>query len=102
MSQVKIKITRRGVYDKDGKRIPVGTVLTFDKEPVGWANKYELLSGGEEPQEGAELHTADKDAEKARLVELYRELSGKEPAANWGIPKLTTEVEKLQSDDHNS
>lgn len=43
---MKIEITAGGIYGKDGVETPIGTVLTLDKEPTGWAGRYRIVSGG--------------------------------------------------------
>lgn len=45
----KIEITQKGVWYDQGngeEELAVGTKLTLDEEPTGWANKYRVLSGG--------------------------------------------------------
>jgi hypothetical protein len=42
---VRITITAGGVFDGNGKEVPVGTTLTVKKEPVAWAGRYEVTSG---------------------------------------------------------
>lgn len=35
-----------GIYGKNGEEMPVGHELEVEKEPVGWAGRYDILSGG--------------------------------------------------------
>ena len=35
-----------GIYGKDGKEMAVGEVLDVENEPVGWAGRYDIISGG--------------------------------------------------------
>lgn len=36
-----------GIYGKDAKEIPIGTELDVKEEPVGWAGRYDIISGGD-------------------------------------------------------
>lgn len=104
---VKIEITQPGVFVGDPpKELRVGSQHTFKKEPVGWKNKYKVIS----TTEGKELKTSDaqrseqmsddeRAAEIAKLQERYRVLSGKEPHGRWGIPKLSEEIATLEKDE---
>ena len=59
---VRIRITEAGVFygqaEENSNRereLPVGEILELEKEPLGWAGKYELVSD----TEGLELEVAD-------------------------------------------
>lgn len=45
---MKIEITEKGVYDKDGKRVPVGTEIAVkgDEVPASLLNKGRVISQG--------------------------------------------------------
>lgn len=47
---MKIKITAGGIYDGEGKELPVGTELDVadhdDATPHPWAGRFETISGG--------------------------------------------------------
>lgn len=43
---MRVKITAGGIYGADGE-IPIGTEITVENEPVGWAGRYEIVSGDE-------------------------------------------------------
>ena len=43
---VRIKITRGGIYGKDGE-VAVGTMLTLKEEPTAWAGRYEVIGDTE-------------------------------------------------------
>jgi hypothetical protein len=45
---MRIQITAGGIYNADGEEIPLGTELTVSKEPLAWAGRYNVLSGGGE------------------------------------------------------
>jgi len=42
---MRIRITGGGIYDGEGKEIPVGTFVTVGEEPTAWAGRYEIISG---------------------------------------------------------
>lgn len=42
---MKIKITKGGIYGADGE-IAIGTEIEVKSDPVGWAGRYETISGG--------------------------------------------------------
>lgn len=107
---MQIKIKRKGCYDSNGHRIPVGTVLTMEEEPKGWLNKYERLDSEEEavgptladgepsPSVNPNVETDDNSAqtEEEELAARYKALSGgEEPDRRWGVKKLRAEVERL-------
>lgn len=43
---MKIEITAGGIYDGEGKEVPVGTVFDVEDEPQGWNGRYRVVSGG--------------------------------------------------------
>jgi hypothetical protein len=43
---MRIEITAGGIYDSNGKEIPVGTELTVKEEPVAWSGRYRVVSSG--------------------------------------------------------
>lgn len=43
---MKIQITAGGIYDGEGKEIPVGTEFDLKEEPTAWAGRYTVLSSG--------------------------------------------------------
>ena len=47
----KYEITAGGIYDNEGKEIPIGTVLTLKEEPTGWVGRYRVVSGGKTDDE---------------------------------------------------
>lgn len=62
---MKIRITGRGIYGAKGE-IEIGTELTVQEAPAGWAGRYEVVS--KEPAKDAEAVTnpADGDKQPAR------------------------------------
>lgn len=44
---MRVKITAGGIYGADGE-IPIGTEITVENEPLGWAGRYEVISGDED------------------------------------------------------
>lgn len=44
---MRVKITKPGIYNSEGKEIDVGTELDVKNEPTGWAGRYEVISGGD-------------------------------------------------------
>lgn len=43
---MQIEITAGGIYASTGKEIAPGTVLTVKDEPLAWAGRYRVISGG--------------------------------------------------------
>ncbi|QYJ00757.1 hypothetical protein KUV46_15720 [Thalassovita mediterranea] len=43
---MKIKITAGGIFDGNGKEIPIGHQLTVKEEPKAWRGRYEVIEGG--------------------------------------------------------
>lgn len=41
---MKIKITAGGIYDGEGKEVPVDTTLDVKKEPQAWKGRYTVIS----------------------------------------------------------
>lgn len=41
----KYEITAGGIYDNEGKEIPIGTMLTLKEEPTAWAGRYRVVGG---------------------------------------------------------
>lgn len=39
-------LTTTGIYGKDGTEMAVGEELDLENEPVGWAGRYDIISGG--------------------------------------------------------
>lgn len=62
---MRIKITAGGIYDGEGKEIPIGTEVTVKAKPEGWAGRYEVLGeeGGKaavtNPKKGSKKPEAD-------------------------------------------
>lgn len=78
---MKIKITAGGIFDAEGKEIPVGTELTVAEEPTPWAGRYTTLSGS---GEGATLvvNPAAEQGGEGGDVQTY-EARAKEDAPGW-------------------
>lgn len=64
---MKVKITQRGVYDKDNNELEVGSVLNLGSDvtdvPLFLKNKCEVL--GAKPKEAEAVTNVDPDADKA-------------------------------------
>ena len=117
----KIRITAMGIYDGQGREIPIGTTFTVINEPTAWAGRYEvvgdkeedtvqpnrtdaneaaaeLLKGAnEEPQRkltAAEKKAAKAEAEKVETASVTTVLSVATPAAEPApaAPAATTDV----------
>lgn len=43
---MRVKITKAGIFNSEGREIEVGTELDVKNEPTGWAGRYEVISGG--------------------------------------------------------
>jgi len=43
---MRIKVTKPGIFNAQGHEIEVGTELTVKSEPLAWAGRYEMISGG--------------------------------------------------------
>lgn len=41
----KYEITAGGIYDNEGKEVPIGTMLTLKEEPTAWAGRYRVVGG---------------------------------------------------------
>lgn len=41
---MKIEITAGGIYDGEGKEVPIGTTFDVSDEPQGWNGRYRVLS----------------------------------------------------------
>lgn len=42
---MKIEITAGGIYDREGKEVPVGEVFSVEEEPTAWAGRYRVVGG---------------------------------------------------------
>jgi hypothetical protein len=42
---MRIRISKPGIYNAEGKEIAVGTELSVKEEPKGWEGRYEIVSG---------------------------------------------------------
>jgi len=62
---MKIRITAHGVYGARGA-IPVGTVLTMEREPKHWGARYEVLTPEARPQAVPVTNEAPADLEALR------------------------------------
>jgi hypothetical protein len=62
---MKIRVTTHGIYGANGA-IPVGTVLTMDREPTHWGARYEVLT----PEPSAQAVPVTNDAPKPDLDAL--------------------------------
>lgn len=74
---MRIQITAGGIFNGKGEEIPVGTELTVEKEPTGWAGRYSVLSAtaGKTPASGKEKAPADParaELEKLGVDELKK------------------------------
>jgi hypothetical protein len=47
---MRIKITAGGIFDGEGKEVPVGSYFTVKDEPTGWAGRYEIVADDAEPK----------------------------------------------------
>ena len=47
---MKIQITAGGIYDGEGKEIPVGAKFDVKDEPTAWAGRYTVISDDEKVQ----------------------------------------------------
>ena len=74
---VKIRITESGVFYGQAeehshreRELPVGEILELEKEPLGWAGKYELVSDTEDLElEVADSATGDLDVDAAEAAD---------------------------------
>lgn len=86
---MKIQITAGGIYDGEGKEIPVGTEFDLKAEPTAWAGRYTVLSDGEKaqkktapnprPVEGA----GGNDQPPAEFVPPVGPFTAKEKSPGW-------------------
>jgi hypothetical protein len=72
---MKIKITKPGIFGKDGE-LAIGSEIEVSKEPIAWAGRYEVISG--DPVAGAELVTGAEPengdtAEPEKVAEAAKE-----------------------------
>lgn len=87
-----IAITRKGVFDQKGERIPVGTVLEVARIPEGWKNKFKVISEAKDAAQ--ELRTGGA-IETLRAE--YQELTGEEADRRWGVQKLNSAIEEAKN-----
>ena len=57
---MRIKITSGGIYDGEGKEVPIGAEFTVKEEPTAWAGRYSVIGA-----EGGKSGTPKKAAKKA-------------------------------------
>lgn len=55
---MRIKITGGGIYDGEGKEVPIGAEFTVKEEPIAWAGRYSVV--GDEGGKAASKKAAKK------------------------------------------
>lgn len=78
---MKIEITARGIYGKDGE-VAVGTTLDVKEEPTAWAGRYRVVSD-ETGKDPVTNNPTERDELKKQADEL-----GLEYARNISTEKL--------------
>lgn len=96
MGKVTVEITRKGVFDRKGEPVPVGTKLTLDKEPRGWVNKYRVVSdaSGKAPATGkgqGKGQSADETLKAMR--DYYKQQTGNDAPGDWDADRIQAELE---------
>jgi len=90
---MEIEITASGVYDGDGKRIPVGTRLKVSKEPKGWVNKYRIVSS----EEGKVFATGDtKEEDLSGLRDEYEQVLGFRPGPRMHAKTMREAIDRVR------
>lgn len=70
---MRIKITKGGIFNAKGEEVAIGTELTVEKEPTGWAGRYEVISGGGKGKE-AVTGAGDGDVKTpAEVLEMAKD-----------------------------
>lgn len=134
---VRIRITEAGVFYGQAeehshreRELPVGEILELEKEPLGWAGKYELVSdtedlelevagtatgdmsvaaaeadGSDDDNDPASGPDIDSDEPKTPDIEAlkatYADLGGKDAKRTWGVPAYTKAIEALHGGNDN-
>lgn len=70
---MKIQITAGGIYDGEGKEVPIGTTYDVKDEPTAWAGRYTVVTGDSEA----------KTAITNEPVELKGPFTAKEKSPGW-------------------
>lgn len=55
----KYEITAGGIYDNEGKEVPIGTMLTLKEEPTAWAGRYRVVGGNGDEDKTLIVNPAD-------------------------------------------
>jgi hypothetical protein len=92
LTMITVQVTRKGITDKDGNAIAVGTELTHNgsQVPAPWVNKVRIVKGTKGKSlevatpEPAKTETSPAEPEAANedvdsLKDEYQELFGKSP-----------------------
>lgn len=93
-----------GIFGKDGEEIAIGTELTVEKEPTGWAGRYDVLSGGDTAGKTAVTNPDSADGENPNGVTSADDdkaastgpFTVGEPVSGW-YPVLDANGEKVKS-----
>ena len=70
----KYEITAGGIYDNEGKEVPIGTMLTLKEEPTAWAGRYRVVDGGKAIsamlcEQGSVIDLLERDKLKVERVQ---------------------------------
>ncbi|MCC0013878.1 MAG: hypothetical protein H6881_08370 [Rhodobiaceae bacterium] len=89
---MKLEITEKGIFDQNGKRVPVGTEIEVkgDTIPAAFVNKCRVI--GKASKKSVPV-TNEDDAEKEKLSADLEAL-GVKADGRWSVERLREEIEK--------
>lgn len=95
---MRIKITGGGIYDGQGKEIPIGTELTLKDEPTAWAGRYETVgkTDGKEPVTNEDGDTEEVAALRKQFDGAYAEVTKRAEAAEKRVEEKEAEIADLR------
>lgn len=110
---VTIEITKSGVFDGGGNRVPVGTQLTFSRMPKNMQNKFRVVSDTEDGSKQMEVATPEPDHESGNVsmddadadTELraeYESVLGKKPGPRMKPETMQKHIDEARADGDNS
>lgn len=84
---MKVRITAGGIYDGKGVEVPIGTVVSVQKEPSGWAGRYETVD--DDAETTVDANNEDPNDAAAQVIKAQAE-----PVAATPARKLTAAEKK--------
>lgn len=96
MSNIRIQITAGGIFDAEGREIPIGTELNVSEEPKAWAGRYAVLSN----TKGKTAVTNPKDGDETGLKAEHH--GGGKFKITRGEETLLSNLSKAEADQFNA